>query len=166
MLARKRTMLTLLHELLRGEGVGKHYQALLAGRWKGRQHRIDAPLQKVEQGGERMMRVGREGKASVTEFCVLEQFRQATLVEAQPLTGRTHQIRVHAQFAGHPVAGDEKYAEREQLVYFQQMGLRRLFLHAARLRVAEISLDIQAPLPEELAQVLSHLRSRDAGESV
>ena len=142
----------------------KTYHALVVGRWKGKQHRIDAPLQKFHlASGERVVKVSRDGKDSLTKFRLLEHLDGATFVEAKPVTGRTHQIRVHTQFAGHPIAGDEKYTTREQNQLFKAAGLKRLFLHAVKIEIPDAegkkNLIIEAPLDEDLKKVLARLRN-------
>ncbi len=165
MIAKKRSMLKYLHEQLRSKkGVDKRYLALVSGRWPNRKKQVSAPLQKnILKSGERMVSVTPEGKPSLTEFQVLERYPKATLVEARPVTGRTHQIRVHALHAGHPLLGDEKYCSAEDNRAFRQYGLRRLFLHAAsltlRLPDGDKPLRVEAPLEAGLQAVLSQLAS-------
>lgn len=149
MVAKKRSRLKKLHEQFVSGQIRKTYLALVDGRWKGKFHRIEAPLQKFsEQGGERFVKVSSEGKPSCTEFALIRHFAEATLVEASPLTGRTHQIRVHALFAGHPIVGDEKYASKESLRHFRSLGASRMFLHAKALAIPgdEKTLVFEAPL--------------------
>lgn len=167
MVAKKRSVLKVLHQKLRGEGgIEKRYLALVCGRWKGRQHRIEAPLEKFHlASGERMVRVSRDGKPSLTVFKWREHFEKATLVEAYPITGRTHQIRVHAQYAGHPLAGDPKYTAEEQNQLFHGLGLRRLFLHAYSIRVPGLLANgedfyVEAPLEPGLESFLGKLRDQ------
>jgi 23S rRNA pseudouridine955/2504/2580 synthase len=163
MVAKKRSMLKYLHELLRRKGgVDKRYLALVSGRWPNRKKVVNAPLEKNHlQSGERMVRVTPEGKPSVTEFEVLERYSKATLVQAKPITGRTHQIRVHALHAGYPLLGDEKYCPAEDNRAFRDLGLRRLFLHAASLRLqlpeGGKKLVVEAPLEQSLQTVLAKL---------
>jgi 23S rRNA pseudouridine955/2504/2580 synthase len=112
-----------------------------------------------------MVEVDDEGKDAVTKFRVMERFAEATLVEAQPVTGRTHQIRVHAQHAGHPIAGDDKYGVAEFDRALKAHGLSRLFLHAARIelpRAGQKPLRVEAPLPAELVKLLASLRGLGA----
>ncbi|MEE4659339.1 MAG: RluA family pseudouridine synthase [Halieaceae bacterium] len=162
MVARKPAVLKALHRALREDAVQKRYLALVKGHWPdGRQH-IDMPLRKnTLQSGERMVRVDKAGKPSVTEFSVVERFPMATLVEARPLTGRTHQIRVHAQQAGCPILGDAKYGDDASLALANHIGLKRLFLHAASLRckLPEIEINASAPLEPSLEALLSTLRA-------
>jgi len=162
MVAKKRSALLTLHEALRGDGIDKRYLALAAGTWPRHRRRVEAPLEKnTLRSGERVVRVSAEGKAAVTEFAVLEAFAQATLIEAAPITGRTHQIRVHAQYAGHPLAGDEKYGEKEMNSRFREMGLRRLFLHAHTLAFdwQGRRLQLKAEPHQELQSFLKTLRN-------
>lgn len=161
MVAKKRTALLTLHEALRGDGVDKRYLALVAGEWPAHKHRIEAPLEKnTLRSGERVVRVSASGKSALTEFRVVERFPGATLVEARPITGRTHQIRVHAQFAGYPLACDDKYGDKEADIRFRDAGLKRLFLHAKSLSITWQAkpLKFEAPLQPELASFLEVLR--------
>ncbi len=161
MVAKKRSMLRHLHEALREGTIRKTYLALVRGRWPRSKTRVTAALEKnIVNAGERVVRAGEGGKASETLFRVLRNFPEATLVEASPLTGRTHQIRVHAQVAGHPIAGDDKYGDREFDKKMKGEGLSRLFLHAAALDFrlpGGQRQHVEAPLGKELEAVLSRL---------
>lgn len=162
MIAKKRSMLRFLHEQLRTGTIDKRYLALVKGRWPSRRKVVNAPLQKnTLKSGERMVRVSEVGKKSVTQFNVIERFDQATLVEAKPITGRTHQIRVHALHVGHPLLGDDKYGDQKACKAFRKLGLNRLFLHAKSLNVPmpddRENLEIEAPLSAELQSVLELL---------
>ena len=136
MIAKKRSMLRHLHEALRGDGVDKRYMALVRGRWPASRKQVDAPLQRSNvRSGERMVEVNPEGKEALTLFKVIRRFGEfATMVEANPITGRTHQIRVHALYAGHAIAGDTKYGDEEFSKEIREMGGKRLFLHASDLK--------------------------------
>jgi 23S rRNA pseudouridine955/2504/2580 synthase len=165
LVARRPRVLKELHAKLRGEGVEKVYLALVAGRWPRGLAEVDAPLEKqARASGERVVRVSAAGRRSVTRFRVVERFRDATLVEARPLTGRTHQIRVHALHAGHPLVGDVKYQGGREAALAEQGGLDRLFLHAWRLRFSlgdpPRAYDLEAPLESDLEQFLEILRNR------
>lgn len=165
-IAKKRSALTQLQALLRdeqGRGLTKRYLALLVGRFPDGTLSVDAPLHVgLRQGGERHVQVHANGKASISHFRVLERRGGHSWCEVRIETGRTHQIRVHAQHIGHPVAGDDKYGNEEVNQRLRtQVGLRRLFLHAASL---EFALDegqqpylLNAPLPPELIEVLDRL---------
>lgn len=163
LVARTRAALRTVHALLREGAVEKHYAALLAGHWRLGRKTIDAPvLTHARQGGERMVRVHREGKIAISVFAPVSHHRDlATLMDVSIQTGRTHQIRVHAAFAGHPVAGDEKYGDREFNARLRALGLRRMFLHASSIafRWPESGSEFraEAPLPAELTSVLEKL---------
>jgi len=163
MVAKKRAMLRFLHEALREGRVSKTYLALVEGRWPRRRTRVSAALEKnVVNSGERVVRASEDGKPSETEFGVLRTYPGATLVEARPLTGRTHQIRVHARHAGHPIAGDDKYGSREFNRGMRELGLKRLFLHASAIRLrlpSGAELSVQAPLDPELEAFLARLET-------
>lgn len=137
MIAKRRSMLRYLHEALRGDGVDKGYMALVRGRWPATRKQVDAPLQRSNlRSGERLVEVNPEGKEALTLFKVLRRFGDyATLVEASPITGRTHQIRVHALYAGHAIAGDSKYGDDIFSKEIRELGGKRLFLHASDLKV-------------------------------
>jgi 23S rRNA pseudouridine955/2504/2580 synthase len=162
MIARRPAMLRELHRQLREDKVDKRYLALVAGSWPRSLRVVEAPLEKnVLQSGERMVRVAREGKRSVTEFAIVERFSQATLVEAKPITGRTHQIRVHARHAGFPLLGDNKYSDENTAALCRTLGLQRLFLHARSLRLTlpeQGVLELVAPLDIELENILDKIR--------
>jgi len=158
--AKKRSALAALQAEIREGRVEKRYLALLAGRLPQKRLSVDAPLRKsVLQGGERMVRVDEEGKASRSRFAEVERYANATLAEVTIETGRTHQIRVHAAHIGHPVAGDVKYGDREFNRAMREFGLKRLFLHAARFEfsIGERSFSFSAPLPTDLRVVLDAL---------
>ena len=164
--AKKRSTLTELQALLRedhGAGLTKRYLTLLVGRMPDGTMTVDAPLLVgLRQGGERHVQVNAGGKRSISHFKVLERRGGHSYCEVRIETGRTHQIRVHAQHIGHPVAGDDKYGDAAVNKRLrEQIGLKRLFLHAASL---EFALDggrtpyvLNAPLAEELAAALDRL---------
>jgi 23S rRNA pseudouridine955/2504/2580 synthase len=162
MVAKKRSMLRHLHQELRGDGVDKRYMALVRGRWETGKKQVNAPLLKnTLRSGERMVEVTEEGKDALTLFRVLRRFGDfATLVEAKPVTGRTHQIRVHARHAGHSIAGDNKYGDEEFSSVIRDLGGKRLFLHAYALKLplpdgSELSLE--APVDDLWARTLERL---------
>ncbi|MHB0889034.1 23S rRNA pseudouridine(955/2504/2580) synthase RluC [Acidithiobacillus sp.] len=161
--SKRRSALRALHEAFREGGVEKHYLALVAGRWGWDAREVTLALRKnTLQSGERVVRVDAEGKAARTTFVPVERFAAATLLRAELDTGRTHQIRVHLQAIGHPVAGDDKYGDAAFNRDLQGLGLKRLFLHAAHVTFrhpgSDESLRVEAPLPKDLATVLARLR--------
>nr|VFK40214.1 MAG: 23S rRNA pseudouridine955/2504/2580 synthase [Candidatus Kentron sp. TC] len=156
-IAKKRSALRVLHEGLREHRLDKRYLLLVGGEWRGKGRKIEMELRKnTLRSGERMVRQDATGKPSVTHLRPLGIVHGASLLEARTLTGRTHQIRVHAAASGHPVAGDEKYGDRETNRRIHRLGLRRLFLHASSLEFESerYGLSVAAPLPRELARVL------------
>ncbi len=139
MVAKKRSALRFLQDELRQKRIRKYYHALVVGSWPENVDRVAEPLLRFEMpNGERRVRVSEEGKSSLTLFTCLQRFQGGySLVEASPVTGRTHQIRVHSAWAGHPIAGDDKYMDDASLKAFRAIGGQRLMLHA---RALEFSL--------------------------
>jgi len=173
LVARRRPALRTLHALLREGAVRKSYLALVAGKWRQSRQRIDAPLRTdLRVGGERTVRVTAQGgKASLTEFRVVERYgEQATLIEAILHTGRTHQIRVHAGHAGHPVLGDDKYGDPAANAQMRALGLQRMFLHAHSCAFtwpeSGVEQSFNAPLPPQLRDLLDRLVSGGARPEV
>lgn len=167
LVAKKRSALRALHEQLRMKGMQKDYLALVRGQWQSHCKVVQAPLLKnILQSGERIVRVNAEGKPSETRFKVEERFENATLVKASPVTGRTHQIRVHTLHAGHPIAFDDRYGDREFDSELKGTGLDRLFLHAAALRFEHPNtgetMRVEAPLDKKLRHCLDVLRKTKA----
>ena len=160
LVARDRSTLTALHALIRNGGMHKTYMALVAGSWQLGTKRIDAPLATDDRRhGERHVRVAAAGKDSVSVFKPLQFFGPlATLMEVDIPTGRTHQIRVHASFAGHPLLGDDKYGDHDRNAELKRHGLKRTFLHAQSVAFewpgSGVPFHASAPLPAELAAVL------------
>lgn len=165
LVAKKRSALRHLQAQFREKTVRKYYFALVMGEWKNSCKVVNAPLLKNEVNS--IVRVNPNGKPSETRFSVLEKFTQATLVQASPITGRTHQIRVHTQYSGHPIAWDDRYGDRRFDAYTGQHGLDRLFLHAANIRfvhpATDAFMEINAPMGEQLEAVLASLRSEKKG---
>ncbi len=165
LIARRASALRELHALLRDNACEKRYLVLVRGKWDLGARRIDVPLRTdTRVRGERTVRAAPSGKASVSDFRPVQFFgRTATLMEVTLRTGRTHQIRVHAAHAGHPVAGDDKYGDAAFNQRLRGLGLRRMFLHAHSLsfswpRGGEFS--INTPLPAELAALIDVLAAR------
>ncbi|MEM0514709.1 23S rRNA pseudouridine(955/2504/2580) synthase RluC [Pseudoalteromonas sp. YIC-827] len=167
LISKKRSVLKSLHEQLREKTMEKNYWALVAGQWDAKVRNVNEPLNKnTLQSGERVVRVDHErGKASHTRFRVLERFENCSLVQASPVTGRTHQIRVHTQCKGHPIACDDKYGDQAFDAQMRAQGLGRLFLHARELRFfhpqTETTLALEAPLDAALEHCLGRLREQN-----
>jgi 23S rRNA pseudouridine955/2504/2580 synthase len=162
LLAKRRAVLKALHDAFRRGQVDKRYLVLVKGRWRGGPRSASASLRKNQsRSGERVVKVDSAGKLAETRFVPLAVGPEASLLEARPVTGRTHQIRVHAATLGHPVAGDPKYGERDFNRQLRKHGLRRLFLHAASLRLenptTKTTLQMEAPVPEDLQAALACL---------
>jgi 23S rRNA pseudouridine955/2504/2580 synthase len=159
MIAKNRLSLTMLHELLRSGDVKKTYQLLVMGHWDEDKQLVEMRLLKNRlQSGERMVKMADEGKLARTRFKVLERFSSSTLLQAELLTGRTHQIRAHTAYSGHPIAGDDKYGNREYNKQMRTHGLKRMFLHAYSIRLvlpdSKKIIEVTAKLPEDLLKVL------------
>lgn len=161
LIAKKRSALRHLQAQFREKTVQKYYFALVMGEWKHSCKVVNAPLLKNEVNS--IVRVNPNGKPSETRFKVIEKFPQATLVQASPITGRTHQIRVHTQYSGHPIAWDDRYGDRRFDAYTSQHGLDRLFLHAANIRFVHPAtgqaMEINAPMGEQLEKVIQSLKT-------
>lgn len=163
-LAKRRSFLRAFHAQLQGGQVKKHYLALVAGAWKGGKRTVDVALRKnTLRGGERMVCVDAEGKQAVSIFKPVTCYDDATLVEVELKTGRTHQIRVHGKHIGHPVAGDEKYGDDAFNRRLRGIGLRRMLLHAHWIEFVDPYNDevisVSAPLDDNVKAVLTQLES-------
>ncbi len=161
LIAKKRSSLKFLHELFRTDNVKKTYLALLSGKWEKKKLLVTAPLlRNTGKGGERVVKVSSSGKSAETFFRRLQKYEDSTLVEASPKTGRTHQIRVHAAWLGHPIIGDGRYGDEEDNKAFKNKGYKRLFLHAQQLQFAHpVSGEVMvfnAPLAQELQDLLNN----------
>lgn len=161
-LAKNRASLTQLHDALRNEatsGLKKTYLALVAGHWH-KKITLTEPLRKTTRGGERMVEVNAEGAHAVSHFEPLRHFDSTSLMQITIDTGRTHQIRVHAAHAGHPIAGDAKYGDTDFNQAMKQLGLKRMFLHASALELPlKGAIIVNAPLSEDLENLLDKLHS-------
>ena len=160
-LAKKRSVLKSLHSQLVNHQLEKRYTALVKDTWSKKKHTIDAPIYQ----NSRYSIIDSKGKDSLSHFHPIKNFElgdfNASLVEVSIETGRTHQIRVHAKFAGHPVAQDDKYGDGDFDQFMKKKGLNRLFLHAKTLTFTNpLTNEIQkvnAPLPDDLETFLKKL---------
>jgi 23S rRNA pseudouridine955/2504/2580 synthase len=166
LLAKQPQALRKLHQQLRTNAVSKSYQTLVFGHWPKNLQQVRASLVKNQlKSGERLVKASQHGKVALTQFQVLTRFNHpqvtATLVEAKPITGRTHQIRVHSQLVGHPIAGDSKYGQADFNGKIASLGTKRLFLHAYSLEfnhpISGQAIHITAPLEQSLVQLLNTL---------
>jgi len=160
LVAKRASTLRDLHTQLRNGQIDKRYQALVCGRWPAHLKRIDAPLERFSlASGERRVKVSAQGRPCVTDFSVLRRWRRATLIEAKPITGRTHQIRVHCQHANLSILGEQKYAMGDAEGIAETYKVPRLFLHAASLHfsVDGRRISVEAPLPTDLHAVCQRL---------
>jgi 23S rRNA pseudouridine955/2504/2580 synthase len=165
LVALKRRALTGLHAAMRAGKIEKRYLTLVAGRWPNPVQHVKLPLHKrVTDEGEKRVTVRDEGQAAHTIFRRLQVFADFTLLEAELKTGRTHQIRVHTSHLGFPIAGDDKYGDFELNKRLAKQGLKRMFLHAAKLvfdhPISGERLVIEAPLPAELTSFLDTLNAQ------
>lgn len=181
LIGKKRSALTALHDMFREGTAGggarttdKRYLVLVSGRWMDQLRHVKLPLHKyLLESGERRVRVAEEGKASHTVFRLLGRWQRFSLLEAELRTGRTHQIRVHLAHLGYPIAGDEKYGDFALNRELQKMGLKRMFLHAWKIRFSHPlsgdELQLEAPLPpalENFVRQMSNSESQDYGEEL
>lgn len=165
LLAKNRDALLNLQQQMINHDLNKRYLTLLKGSWGKDERLIEQPLLKnTVSSGERMVRIDPEGKYAKTVFIPVESFKQAQLTEVVLYTGRTHQIRVHAHFMETPMAGDDKYGQRNFNKEMKKFGLKRMFLHAWKLGITHPSTNqsvmLEAPLPEQLENVLTKLRQQ------
>jgi 23S rRNA pseudouridine955/2504/2580 synthase len=163
LLAKKRSMLRSIQALLEAREVTKTYWALVANPWEGKKTAVvDVALQKnILKSGERIVVVNQEGKPSLTNFKLLENYKQACWVEASPKTGRTHQIRVHSAYLGHAIVGDEKYGKPLELEGLEAIK-SRLYLHARAIQfnLSGENYRFEANLDDRFDETLKRLRAR------
>jgi 23S rRNA pseudouridine955/2504/2580 synthase len=161
-IAKRRSALRGFQMLMTSNGIDKRYLALVKGSWSGGERKIDLPLLKnTLKSGERVVRVDSEGKKSLSIFRPLEIFTNASLMEVRIISGRTHQVRVHAQASGHPLAGDQKYGDDGFNREMAEKGCKRLFLHASKIRFTlenVMTYDFEAPLENTLVHVLENMK--------
>ncbi len=172
--AKKRSALARLHDMFREGQIAKRYLALVRGRWMNPLQHVRLPLFKyLTDEGERRVSVSAEGKAAHSIVRLVSRWENFSLVEVELKTGRTHQIRVHLAHLGYPIAGDDKYGDFALNKDLQKAGLRRMFLHAARLDFSHpltgTAMALDSPLPGELAAFVGRIdqhERRDHGDAV
>lgn len=162
-LAKKRLALVSIQDMMRNNQITKEYYALTLGRWVDDKRNLKAPIYKyINKDGERRVKIDRKnGVFAHTIFSVIKKFTQYTLINADLQTGKTHQIRIHCQHLGYPIAGDEKYGDFELNRQLQKSGLKRMFLHAHHMRFTHPltgqTCEINCPLPPELSSFLEKI---------
>jgi 23S rRNA pseudouridine955/2504/2580 synthase len=162
LLAKKRSALVVLHEAIRSNDMEKRYLMLVCGAWKDQKRRVKLPLKKYTlESGERRVSVEEGGQHSETIFHLKQRLDGFSLLEAELITGRTHQLRVQLQHLGFPIAGDDKYGDYTFNKELQKRGLKRMFLHSAETvihhPISGQSLTLKSPLPKELQAFLDQL---------
>ena len=161
-LARTRSALLNMQKQLQGHQITKEYTALCIGKWPSHIRTVDAPLKRNQlKSGERIVNVSEQGKPAETHFRVVQRFNNYSLLRVGLISGRTHQIRVHTQLTGHPLAADIKYGNSQANAELKALGLNRLFLHSSLLKfkhpISKELIEIEAPLPEELQKLLNKI---------
>lgn len=164
--AKKRAALVRLHDQFREGSIAKRYLALVKGGWRNELQHVRLPLLKyLTAEEERRVRVAPEGKVSHSIVRLVARWQNFSLVEVELKTGRTHQIRVHLAHLGFPLAGDDKYGDFPLNRELQKIGLKRMFLHAARLNLphplSDAPLALESPLPSELRNFIARLDAHE-----
>lgn len=169
LLAKKRAALVQLHDMIRNNQTDKRYLMLVYGDWQEQKRKVTMPLHKyVAANGERRVVVQEDGQHSETNFFLRKRLQDGdtfySLLEAQLVTGRTHQLRVQLSHLGFPILGDDKYGDFALNKALQKQGLKRMFLHSAettfRHPVSGDKLKLQAPLPKELANFVNRFTDK------
>jgi 23S rRNA pseudouridine955/2504/2580 synthase len=164
LIAKRRTYLIHFQDQLRKRTMKKEYLAVVTGNWESRNNRITAALKKNQPAsGERYVTVDKDGKPSETLFKCLKDFKGFSLIKAMPKTGRTHQIRVHAKYAGCSLLGDAKYSDvLKNADLMKKLNLKTFLLHAQKLTFttpeSDEPISFEAPIPQKMNQVIEHLR--------
>ena len=164
LVAKKRSALVALHDAMRNNAIEKRYLMLVRGVWRDKKRRVKLPLKKyLLANGERRVSVEEGGQASDTIFHLRENLGEYSLLEAELITGRTHQLRVQLAHLGYPILGDDKYGDYALNKQLQKQGLKRMFLHSAhtviRHPLSGEERRLLAPLPPELQKFLDKLRA-------
>lgn len=160
LIAKRRSFLRQAHALLRENRMKKTYLALLCGTWQGpKQQQVDIPLRKhVLKSGERFVEPSVEGKPAKTVFQLIKNYQNVCLVKAYPVTGRTHQIRVHAAYLGLPIVGDTKYSKRQAVNELLPFAPLRMYLHASELDFkTDINHSFHAPIDASWQTLLDNM---------
>jgi len=167
LVGKKRSALTKLHEMMRENHMRKRYLVLVKGHWQEQKKRVVLPLKKYDlENGEKRVAVEAGGQHSETIFRLKQNLGEFSLLEAELVTGRTHQLRVQLAHLGFPIAGDDKYGDFALNKQLQKRGLKRMFLHSAETALHHPltgeQLKLIAPLPKELDKFLNCLKDAHA----
>lgn len=169
LVGKKRSALVVLHDMMRENKMRKRYIMLVKGHWNDKKRRVVLPLVKYQlDNGEKRVSVEEGGQHSETIFHLKEHLGDYTLLEAELVTGRTHQLRVQLMHLGYPILGDDKYGDFSLNKILQKQGLKRMFLHSAETvlnhPLTGESLKLVAPLPPELQKFLDSLKDSHAAK--
>ncbi|PLX32176.1 MAG: RNA pseudouridine synthase [Clostridiales bacterium] len=148
-----------LSEQLKGHEITRIYYALVEGNVKEKSGTVDAPIGR-DPSNRMKMAVVEKGKPAITHFEVLRRFRNATLVKCELETGRTHQIRVHMSYIGHPIVGDASYGFKKSRHVFSRQALhakKLSFYHPIEKRMMTFT----CPMPEDMKELIQKMKSMD-----
>ncbi len=163
--AKNETVHYKLSDMFKKRLISKTYIALVEGRFEEERGHIDLPIGRSRIDRKKMAIAADRGRRSRTDFEVAGEFRQATLLNVYPKTGRTHQIRVHMSYIGHPIIADEIYGNRHSAKLAKKIGLKRQFLHAAKIEFAHPAsgkkMEFSDELPEDLSGPLERLKGEE-----
>lgn len=167
LVGKKRSALTRLHDMMRENQMRKRYLMLVHGCWKDQKRRVVLSLVKHEmENGEKRVSVQPGGQHSETVFYLKENLGEFSLLEAELVTGRTHQLRVQLAHLGFPILGDDKYGDFSLNKRLQKSGLKRMFLHSAQTSLnhplTQEPLTLIAPVPDDLQKFLDQVRKQHA----
>ena len=163
LVAKSKSVIRLLHAAFRNQQVNKEYLCIVVGQWPESIRQVDKPIKRfLTAQGERRVKIAADGKAAITRFKLLQVLPGATLLTARLVTGRTHQIRIHASSHGYPLLGDEKYGDPRVNQSLVVAGFKGLALHAQRLslKIDGIRLEVSAPLPESFKTLTAQLKDK------
>ena len=157
-LAKKKSILREMHRLLRDHKVEKNYIAITQGKWEKKKIKVNLNLQKtIDSSGEKSIKVSYGGQNSLSTFEQITYNKGFSLVDCLLETGRTHQIRVHCNYLGHPIAGDKKYGDKEFNKRLIELGYRRMMLHASSIHFRDIGFSVKSKIPDEFNLLLDNI---------
>ena len=155
-IALKKSFLRNLHKEIRNKQVDKIYDLVVFGRWPDRLRKIDKPLKTVRTGnGEREAIIDTTGKEAITEFSIVKTSSNYSLLQSKIITGRMHQIRAHALYAGFPIVGDLRYGDSKLNEKVRKEGINRMMLHARSINFKNLDLNAEAERPQSFLKFFS-----------